>query len=540
MGTYLEHATPILAVKSAVYFEFQSRRMKELRNVQIHFSKYRPANYGTITSILMHMLRHIPHSPEPKVEYLTDALRDIHFYKVMDSFGTFFLHDLDLEKATVFGIEEKDGDKCLLAMSRAKSLRRVKEIRDMEVAVANNEEPTAQFPIGNAPTWEEMTSAMERNPTLLMSNWAWNERWSTASTAGRLFVLFTTDYFLTLSADVLKAHEFPKPRDLKAAMELWTVQSLTEVLMDVSFKATNHGLQGRVSGRRNPSFKEMVELFFPMPEFKIGKNSVWYPFFLKGYINEYHKTLHSMTEEESSSLLVGLKRIFGRIQCLPSAVSCTPKACGRLWEQYHGGVKMLTNPIFYKIERVGKVKRSATMRGKQVKASRAIIEARLDEHHRQIPFIEGRLKARQVKKARKRETKRRSGKKNNYRKPPIRRKKQASSTPISDESLREVHESSDESAPRVPSVRVLRRRVISEDDPEEEECDNDEEKIDELVHQSTDDEEECDNDEEEEIDELVHQSTDDEDEDDDDFIEGDDMDVDDDDMDDVDDDMDVD
>jgi hypothetical protein len=233
-----------------------------------------------------------------------------------------------------------------------------------------------------------------------------------------------------------------------------------------------------------------------------------------------------MTEEESSSLLIGLKRIFGRIQCLPSAVSCTYKACGRLWEQYHGGVKMLTNPIFYKIERVGKAKRSANMRGKQVNTSKAIIEARLDEQHRQIPFIEGRLKARQVKKARKRETKRRSGKKNNYRKPPIRWKKQASSTLISDESPQEVHKSSDESAPHVPSVRVLRRRVISEDDPEEEECDNDEEKIGELVHQSTDDEEECDNDEEEEIDELVHQSTDDEDEDDDDFIEGDDMDVD--------------
>ena len=53
---------------------------------------------------------------------------------------------------------------------------------------------------------------------------------------------------------------------------------------------------------------------------------------------------------------------------------------------------MLTNPIFYKIERVGKAKRMNTVRGKQVKASKAIIEARLDEQHRSIPFNEGRLK----------------------------------------------------------------------------------------------------------------------------------------------------
>jgi len=70
---------------------------------------------------------------------------------------------------------------------------------------------------------------------------------------------------------------------------------------------------------------------------------------------------------------------------------------------------MLTNPIFYKIEMLGRPK-EGTARGKQVKASKAIIEARLDEEHRHIAFNKARLKARQAKKARNRETKRRSGK----------------------------------------------------------------------------------------------------------------------------------
>ena len=270
----------------------------------------------------------------------------------------------------------------------------------VDIAVVENEQPTEQFPIGNAPTWEEITSTMACNPKLLMSEWVWDENWTTRSTVGHLFVQFTTDYFLTLSMDAIRNSEFPKPKDLKSAMELWSVSALTTLLNDVSFKPSNHGLLGNVSGRRNPSFKDMVHLFFPIPEFNIWKNSVWHPLLAKGYIKEFHRTLYPMTKNESSSLLLALAKIFCRIQCLPNAVACTEKACGRLWEQFEGGIRMLTNPIFYKKEVVGKAKRKGTARGKQVKAGKAIIEARLDEEHRHIPFNEGRLKARQVKKAR--------------------------------------------------------------------------------------------------------------------------------------------
>jgi len=141
---------------------------------------------------------------------------------------------------------------------------------------------------------------------------------------------------------------------------------------------------------------------------------------------------------------------------------------------------MLTNPIFYKIEMVGKTKRTGTAWGKQVKAGKAIIEARLDEQHRNIPFNEGRLKARQAKKAQRRETKRRTGKKNNYRKPPVKRAKIP--VPISEEShSQEADRSSDENFPDVPSVRVLRTRVIVSEEEEEEEIDElEDEEMDEV------------------------------------------------------------
>jgi len=54
-------------------------------------------------ALLMHMLRNIPHSPVAQTGYLRDALRDLHFDKVMDRFGTFFLHELDLGESCPAG-----------------------------------------------------------------------------------------------------------------------------------------------------------------------------------------------------------------------------------------------------------------------------------------------------------------------------------------------------------------------------------------------------------------------------------------------------
>jgi hypothetical protein len=373
MRTYLEDGEPILAVKSELYFGFQIRRVKELQNVQIHFSKYRPANYGTITGLLMHMLRNVPHSPVALTGYLRDALRDLHFDTVMDRFGTFFLHELDLEKVVLPDIAQEDTVECLLAMSHVKSLKQIKDKRAMVATpVVDDEGPTEQFPIGNAPTWDEIASTMACNPKLLMSKWAWDDKWATGSTAGRLFTQFTTDYFLTLSTEVVNDVHLPKPKDLKGAMELWTVPSLMALLKDVSFKPSNHGLLGKVPGRRNPSFKDMVDLFFPGLDVNILEKSVWHPFVTRGYIQEFHRTIHSMIEDKISSLLRALGRIFGRIQCLPNAVTCTQKSCGRLWEQSDGGIRMWTNPIFYKIEMVGKAKRTgqAQLEGNRSKQAR--------------------------------------------------------------------------------------------------------------------------------------------------------------------------
>jgi len=66
-----------------------------------------------------------------------------------------------------------------------------------------------QFPIGNAPTWEEISFAITNLPMLLISDWVWDQKWATRSITSCFFLQFTINYFLMLTTDALKVSEFP-------------------------------------------------------------------------------------------------------------------------------------------------------------------------------------------------------------------------------------------------------------------------------------------------------------------------------------------
>jgi hypothetical protein len=84
----------------------------------------------------------------------------------------------------------------------------------------------------------------------------------------------------------------------------------------------------------------------------------------KGYLQEFHNILVATGDEESETLFFSLAKIFERLQCLPNALACSKRTVGRLWEPFNGGTRMLTNPVFNKLEMIGKAKRASTRRGK--------------------------------------------------------------------------------------------------------------------------------------------------------------------------------
>jgi len=130
-----------------------------------------------------------------------------------------------------------------------------------------------------------------------------------------------------------------------------------------------------------------MSLFFPIPDPNYAQRFSLAPIPGQGILHEFHEMLHGMSEKGVFFLASCIEEDLW--QASMSAQCCTDAPGGHVvgfGSKFDGGVRMLTNPIFYKIEMVGKAKRRVTARGKQVKASKAIIEARLDEEHRHIRF----------------------------------------------------------------------------------------------------------------------------------------------------------
>ena len=198
MNTYLEEF-PLLCVRSADFFEFQERRMLELSNVQFHMAKHRSENYGTVTSLLMHLMRLVDHSPIPMAPYLRDALMDSHYDQVVERFGMFFLHELDLEHGTIGGIDKEDSPECKFAMSKTALASK----RPISKKLFANTDPTAQFPLGNAPTWTDIVHILHHEPIKLMREWIWDPNWDYDPVVSGLFVNFTTHYWLTIQKRAL-------------------------------------------------------------------------------------------------------------------------------------------------------------------------------------------------------------------------------------------------------------------------------------------------------------------------------------------------
>jgi hypothetical protein len=115
--------------------------------------------------------------------YLKIALVELSFDTTMERFSTFFLQDLDLEYIHMSKIIKENDVKCLVAMSCNKSLAHIKnEKRAAMIEMTRVDKPTEQFPIGNAPSWNEIVSMIEQHPTLLILEWIWNNKWGLKST----------------------------------------------------------------------------------------------------------------------------------------------------------------------------------------------------------------------------------------------------------------------------------------------------------------------------------------------------------------------
>ena len=410
---------PFICIKSETYFTFTKCRLKEAQNVLLHLARYRPSNFGISTGILMHIIRHVCHSPTIKHQYLRDALRDVRFQEIISDYGMFFLHDLDLNRHCIDEIPAEDPDDCKMAMSL-----NGKVPKPLTVAHPPNSHPTGLYPLGEMPTWSEVKAFIGRGATVFINEWVWDPEWDDENPlAAQLFVQFTREYFATLKLDALRANS-PSPTCLHDAMKAWSVDEITTTLMSCWFTASNHGLKGKFSGARSQSFRENALAFFP-PDSQPYDDSSWKPFLQHGYMGEFFRRIEDLDDGDREALVDAIGDIFGRLHCLPVVVTPSLKSKGKVWTATQEGIHLSTNPIFYKLKGIGNVPRiltgPAVGRLPRVKASNMVINRRLIEMHGgNVNLDRERRRTRRMAKARMARLSKRT---KNQRQPPKRRKK---------------------------------------------------------------------------------------------------------------------
>ena len=165
------------------------------QNVLLHLARYRPSNFGIFTGILMHIIQHICHSPIAQQKYLWEALQDVRFQEVMNDYGMFFLHDLDLDHHCIHEILTGDPYDCKIAMSFKGQVP-----KPLTVAQTPNSQP----PLGDTPAWPEVKAFIGWGANVFMNEWVWDPEWDEENPmAVQLFVQFTREYFATLKLDAL-------------------------------------------------------------------------------------------------------------------------------------------------------------------------------------------------------------------------------------------------------------------------------------------------------------------------------------------------
>ncbi|KAG1834023.1 hypothetical protein DFJ58DRAFT_670739 [Suillus subalutaceus] len=365
---YLQ-SDPILWIPSKIWFELIRRRVREIQRTQISIVKKNPPNLGVLTGLLNHMLRSTTSTPIVYDFHVRESLALLEYRNVLETAGMFFLREFDLNSETCLDEVQQIDDVNVLALMGVNA----KAQRDRAVgridALRSTESELEDYPLGRTPTWIRLKAAIANSPAMIMRPWIWSTTLSnTQLSVGRLIVMFTRHVWLMLTPEVFKGVR-PHPSSLQEAMKCWTITSIDDTLAAVAFEACNAGLHDRTGvtpGRMGPKSRTFVDrcsLFFPDPDASHKDNTQWCTLWERdGYIAEFHRTMNRMEEDQRVSLKQGLCEVFADLHCLPAS-------SGKVWMWKHDAIAFMTNPVFYRIDCVG---RGAESRMKAPRARRTM------------------------------------------------------------------------------------------------------------------------------------------------------------------------
>lgn len=401
---------PILWLPSKVWFQFLARRLEIIRGTQIQLHTKDPSNYGIMTGLLTHMLQSVLVTPINVSPYVNESLALLYYRQVVDRFGMFFLHNLDLNKEKCLPeVLEKDDLDVLRTLGVKLRKKKKQRLSTPDIDEDNH-------PLGRHPSWGHVEQSLKDNPLRLMRPWRWSDDLEVINKeAVDIFILFTTHIWLCLHR---KWHnEGPvRPTCLKEALQCWSVRNVHSRLQSVTFVGCNAGLIGSIVGRRVKSFEKRRSLYFP--DTTDGLAGTWEVFGRgTGYIKQYTDICDGKSADDIVQINEGLSKLLSLCECLPDSHRGENARGGRLrqtlWNIEKECVVMLTNPLYYKLLTIGRGKKRMGNRRAPTHTGPRMLEVALLEvagYPRQVAS-----RAINMSKAM---NKRRSGKAKNRRQPP--------------------------------------------------------------------------------------------------------------------------
>ncbi|TDL13461.1 hypothetical protein BD410DRAFT_810525 [Rickenella mellea] len=449
-NAFLE-TNPIVWIPSHFWFGLLERRMLAIRATQMHLLRRDPlpSNLGIVSSVLMYMVRAATITPVVMKAYLTQALQDLHQAEHMEMWGMFFIKCLDLRNDNIMDlVEPEDDDQVLRDCGGAVARKNIAQ-RRMQRFMRKRGQVTPEFPFGENPTWQELSSQVKTQPERIMKEWVWSPLFDGHAQAARFFVKMSRNvWFQAFDQDHFRAPSKPRIICLEDAMKSWSVKAICVSVRRPSFVASNAGIEGASrQGKASASFVSLRKnlLFFP-PTAKVKAASSWKELVDVGYIRDYHRYLHEHGEEHITALHDALDHIFENIHCLPWSTDI------KIWQankETYGPI-FRTNPTFYKIRGLRKGTRNKEDVNPfvpllpRVEVSRKTLRDNLEAEEHGIGFVTARKE--RVRAAKR--NKKRSAKSKNARKPPARGKKRAQTPDESadaDSSSSESEEDDDDS-----------------------------------------------------------------------------------------------
>jgi hypothetical protein len=410
------------------------KRLTELHE-RLYQRQRHPLNYGILTGIFAFMMQSVLFTPPEINTYVRESLNLLCFRETVERFGMFFLHDLDITLndclPEILKMDDADVYRSLkISPHRTRRIRLRDARNEPEVEVDGD-----QYPIGPTPTWAELEKAMENEPWSILRRWEWPEELdelarpdaydNNISMAIDLFQSFTSQIWAILHPvwKTSTADTAPfQPRNLKEALEFWTLDQLHKRLVSYVLQPCNAGLRGDIPGQRMQPFNERWRLYMD-PDASSAMGARWdtlrEPY---GLIGRYQNALKKLSPIDRDNLYTTLETLFSYCQCLPRT---SQKG---VWAIDGEKVILLANPTYYKINAI---RAGRSGRRKPTHTSKTVFQSMLIQLAGYTSNIAARAVAvkrmlHKAVEARKQSNSKRSGKARNRRAPPVKKGKATS------------------------------------------------------------------------------------------------------------------